>query len=150
MGVEEGYAFILRPRLYQWICGRARSLSHFGLGAFAVKQIKCLVESDQIVLASLGSKFVRMSLVILASCCLFVFSVSDTDFLPFTRLRTTGSVVKKDLPPADDVTSVDIDIPFGLAFGNTSQTTAYVSAQNLVHLCQNSKVFSQLKFFRRP
>lgn len=52
--------------------------------------------------------------------------VSDTDFLPFTLLRTTASVVNKVLPPADDTTSIDIDIPVGLAFGNTSQTTAYV------------------------
>ncbi len=36
-------------------------------------------------------------------------------------------VKKKNLPPADDAASTDIDIPFGFAFDNTSQTTAYVS-----------------------
>ena len=54
--------------------------------------------------------------------------VSDADYLPFTRLRTTNNVVRKELPPADDTTSTDIDIPYGLPFDNTSQTTAYVSA----------------------
>lgn len=56
-----------------------------------------------------------------------VILVSDVDFLPFMRLRTTNGVVKKDLPPADDATSIDIDIPNGLALDSTSQITAYVS-----------------------
>lgn len=54
-------------------------------------------------------------------------SVSDAAFLPFITLRTTDGVVKKDLPPSDDTTSIDIDIPYGLTFDKTSQTTAYVS-----------------------
>ena len=52
--------------------------------------------------------------------------VSDTNFLSFTRLGITSGVVKKDLPPSDDETSTDIDIPLGVGFENTSQTTAYV------------------------
>ena len=55
-------------------------------------------------------------------------TVSDTEYLAFTKLRTTNDVVKKDLPPADDAISTDIDIPSGLAFGNSSQTTVYVSS----------------------
>lgn len=53
--------------------------------------------------------------------------VSDTDFLPFTKLQTIGNVKKKSLPPADDAASTDIDISTGLAFGNTSQKIVYVS-----------------------
>ena len=34
--------------------------------------------------------------------------------------------MKKDLPPADDTTSTDIDVPLGFAFGKTTQTTVYV------------------------
>ena len=51
---------------------------------------------------------------------------SDVEYLPFVKLRNTTNVVKKDLPPADDTTSADIDVPVGFAFGNTSQTTVYV------------------------
>jgi hypothetical protein len=44
--------------------------------------------------------------------------------------------VKKDLPPADDTTSTDIDVPFGFAFGNISLTTVYVwlDTQSLLSL----------------
>lgn len=51
---------------------------------------------------------------------------SDANFLSFLTLRTTSSVVKKDLPPADDATSAIISIPLGFAFGNSLQKTAYV------------------------
>ena len=57
----------------------------------------------------------------------FTLLVSDADFLAFINLRSTAGVTKKDLPPADDTTSSDIDIPFGLVFDNASQTTVYVS-----------------------
>lgn len=60
-------------------------------------------------------------------CDIGLAIVSDTDHLPFVQLRTTANVVKKDLPPADDATSTDIDIPVGFPFDSTSQTTAYVS-----------------------
>lgn len=52
---------------------------------------------------------------------------SDGDYLTFINLKSTANVVKKTLPPADDSISNDIDIPVGFAFGNTSQSTVYVS-----------------------
>ena len=55
-----------------------------------------------------------------------LFADSDVDYLPFVKLRNTTNVVKKDLSPADDTTSTDIDVPFGFAFGNISLTTVYV------------------------
>lgn len=54
------------------------------------------------------------------------FADSDVDYLPFIKLRNTTNVVKKDLSPADDTTSTDIDVPFGFVFGNISLTTVYV------------------------
>lgn len=58
---------------------------------------------------------------------ILLFLASDTDFLAFMELVTAGGVVKKSLPPAYDAISTDIEIPFGFAFGNTSQPTVYVS-----------------------
>jgi hypothetical protein len=61
------------------------------------------------------------------------FADSDVDYLPFIKLRNTTNVVKKDLPPADDTTSTDIDVPLGFAFGNISPTTVYVWLET--HFC---------------
>lgn len=43
--------------------------------------------------------------------------------------------MKKVLPPADDSTSADIDVPFGVTFGNTSQSTIYVWLEMVLVLC---------------
>ena len=50
------------------------------------------------------------------------------------KLRTTEGVVKKDLPPADDATSIDVDIPNGFAFDSTSLTSADVSVDKKLQL----------------
>lgn len=57
----------------------------------------------------------------------FLITDSDADYLPFITLKSTTNVVMKTLPPADDSISNDIDIPVGFAFGNTLQSTVYVS-----------------------
>ena len=54
-------------------------------------------------------------------------TVTDVDYLPFIELGNTTNVIRKELPPADDSSSTDIDIPIGFAFGNTFQKTVYVS-----------------------
>ena len=85
----------------------------------------------------------------------YVCLVSDTDYLPFTRLRNTTNVVNKGLPPADDTTSIDIDIPFGLPFDNASQKTAYVSISmhascRNVHQCYNTTGCNKWVLFLWP
>ena len=42
----------------------------------------------------------------------------------------------KDLPPSDDITSTDINVPLGVSFGSTSQTSIYVWLEtwHLLHI----------------
>lgn len=64
--------------------------------------------------------------VCVCSTIIVYVDISEIDYLPFLRLRAVTNA-KKDLPPSDDTTSSEINIPFGMAFGNAFQTTAYVS-----------------------
>jgi hypothetical protein len=47
--------------------------------------------------------------------------------LPFLTLRVTPGVDTLTVPAADDGTSSAIPIPTGFPFGNSNQSTAYVS-----------------------
>jgi len=50
-----------------------------------------------------------------------------SNILPFLTLGETTGVVRKYLPSADNSASNAVDIPSGFAFGNSSQSTVYVS-----------------------
>ena len=44
----------------------------------------------------------------------------------FHNMGRTVGVSRKNLPPVDDGASVEIDIPTGFAFGNTTNSVVYV------------------------
>jgi len=56
----------------------------------------------------------------------FLYEVSDVDFIESIQLGTTTGVSMKNLANADDSTSAQITITDGLAFEESFQKTAYV------------------------
>ena len=76
---------------------------------------------------------------------LFIRNVAlETDFLPFIHLGSTADVKKKDLPAVTNATSVNINIPIGFAFDNTSQKTVYVSGEASIVLDMGASMLLSL------
>lgn len=76
---------------------------------------------------SLESGGLEIKLVILFLFILLFFLV----WLPFLTLRVTPGVDTVTVPAADDGTSTAIHIPTGFPIGNSNQSTAYVSTNEI-------------------